>query len=201
MTFLQPEPVRSAIYRSIGIYREKEKGDFYMKYYTPEEFDPKVFTAIGKDWMLVSAFDGGRTDKTIGTLTASWGGMGVLWGKNVFFCFVRPQRFTKEFIDRSDKISLSFFDPSKYRAALNYCGTHSGRGEDKIRNANLHAAVRDGAVYFDEARLTIVGRKLFAQPLNEASFLDSAIVDKFYPAKDFHTMYVCEISEIFEKTE
>ena len=162
-----------------------------------EELEFNPFQKISKEWMLITAGDETKSN----TMTASWGGMGVLWGKNVFFCFVRPQRFTKEFIDRSDKISLSFFDPSKYRAALNYCGTHSGRGEDKIRNANLHAAVRDGAVYFDEARLTIVGRKLFAQPLNETSFLDSAIVDKFYPAKDFHTMYVCEISEISEKTE
>ena len=60
-------------------------------------FNP--FTKIGKEWMLISACDEKREDKKINTMTASWGGVGVLWNKNVFFCFVRPQRFTKEFID------------------------------------------------------------------------------------------------------
>ena len=170
-----------------------------MNIIKPEEFCPKVFSAIGKDWMLVSACDEKRTDKTIGTLTASWGGMGVLWNKNVFFCFVRPQRFTKEFIDASDKITLSFFDPTRYRAALQFCGTHSGRDCDKVEKSGLHAEIRDGAVFFDEAYRTVVGRKLFAQPLCEEAFVLPEIVKDCYPNKDFHTMYVGEILEIIEK--
>ena len=39
---------------------------------------------IGKDWMLVCAGDN--------AMTASWGGMGVLWNKPVAFVFIRPQR-------------------------------------------------------------------------------------------------------------
>lgn len=170
-----------------------------MEKITPEVFCPTVFSAIGKDWMLVSACDESRTDRKIGTLTASWGGMGVLWNKNVFFCFVRPQRFTKEFIDKSDKITLSFFDPTKYKSALQYCGTHSGRDGDKISRAGLHAFISDGAVFFDEANCTMVGRKLFAQDLREESFVCPEIVTQCYPQKDFHTLYVGEILEIMRK--
>ena len=98
-----------------------------MKYYTPEEFDPKVFTAIGKDWMLVTA----KNKEQVNTMTASWGGVGVMWGKSVAFLVIRPQRFTKKLIDTSDTLSLSFFT-EEYRDVLNLCGSVSGRDEDKF---------------------------------------------------------------------
>ena len=86
------------------------------------EFNP--FTKIGKEWALVSAGDKTRCN----TMTVSWGGVGVLWGKNVVFIFIRDSRYTKEFLDNGDLFSLSFLNED-YRDALNYCGSHSGRGE------------------------------------------------------------------------
>jgi len=70
---------------------------------------------------------------------------------------------------------------------------------DKVEKAGLHAEIRDGAVFFDEAYRTVVGRKLFAQPLCEEAFVLPEIVKDCYPNKDFHTMYVGEILEIIEK--
>ena len=78
------------------------------------EFDP--FTKIGKEWALLTA---GSKDKA-NTMTISWGGVGILWGKNVAFVFVRDSRYTKELIDKNEFFSLSFLS-EKYRAALNYC--------------------------------------------------------------------------------
>ena len=69
------------------------------------EFNP--FTKIGSEWMLITASDGEKTN----AMTASWGGVGVLWGKNTVFCFVRDSRYTKEFIDKSDNFSLTFLNP------------------------------------------------------------------------------------------
>ena len=66
------------------------------------EFNP--FQKIGKEWMLITA---GNKEKA-NTMTASWGGVGVLWGKNVVFAFVRDTRYTKEFIDREETFSLTF---------------------------------------------------------------------------------------------
>lgn len=162
------------------------------------EIDFNPFVKIGKEWMLISACDEKRTDKQIGTMTASWGGVGVLWGKNVFFCFVRPQRFTKEFIDAQDTITLSFFD-EKYRDALTKCGRSSGRDCDKIKDAGLSAQIHDGAVFFYEAQLTIVGKKLFCQYLDENSFADKSLIDINYPSKDYHMVYVCEITQAYQK--
>ena len=37
----------------------------------------KPFEKIGSEWMLISAAKDGKAN----TMTASWGGIGVLWGK------------------------------------------------------------------------------------------------------------------------
>ena len=100
---------------------------------TPEEFSGNPFTLIGRDWMLVTAAnpgDGLRGGEDYNTMTASWGGMGILWGKPVAFVFVRPQRHTFSFTEKNDRLTLSFFGP-EYREALNFCGTKSGRDCDK----------------------------------------------------------------------
>ena len=120
------------------------------------EFNP--FTKIGKKWALVSAGDKTRCN----TMTVSWGGVGVLWGKNVVFIFIRDSRYTKEFLDNGDLFSLSFLNED-YRDALNYCGSHSGRGEeDKFAAAGLTKAFRHDIPYPDEANLVLVQRSRYA---------------------------------------
>lgn len=151
------------------------------------------FETIGKEWFLITATKDGKTN----TMTASWGGIGILFGKPVAYIFVRPQRYTKEFIDANSHFSLSVL-PEKYRKQLNYFGTVSGRDEDKIKNSSLHVQTEDGVPYFEESKLVFLCKKLFAQTMEENSFLDSAIIDKWYPDKDFHTLYIAEIESILE---
>ena len=95
-------------------------------------FQDNPFKLIGKDWMLISA----EKDNNVNTMTASWGGVGVMWGKNVAYIVIRDSRYTKEFIDGSDTFSLSFFDSDdvKIRESLSYLGSVSGRNENKIKN-------------------------------------------------------------------
>lgn len=150
-----------------------------------------VFNKIGKEWMLVSASKDGKCN----TMTASWGAMGVMWNKNVAFVFVRPQRYTKEFIDSSDYLSLSFFSED-YRKMLNFMGTKSGRDVDKIAHENLTVLSSEKAPIFKEATLTLVCKKLYVQDMKEECFLDKALVDTFFKNKDFHYMYVVEIEDI-----
>ena len=102
------------------------------------------FEMIGKDWMLITA----QKDGKVNTMTASWGGMGVIWNKNVAFVFIRPSRYTKEFVDNTDSFSLSFFG-EEYKDKLTYLGRTSGRDENKIEKAGLtvtHVNVLDGTV-------------------------------------------------------
>lgn len=159
-----------------------------------EILDCNPFTKIGKEWALVTA---GSKDNA-NTMTISWGGMGVLWGKNVVYVFIRDSRFTKELIDKNEFFSLTFLD-EKYRSALNYCGSHTGRNENKIANAGLSVGSKLGIPYIDEGNLVLLCHKLSATRITEDSFVSSEIKDKWYADGDMHTMYVAEILEIFAR--
>ena len=87
----------------------------------------------------------------------------------------------------------------QYRDALNYCGSHSGRNEDKIANAGLTVDYRHGIPYIDEGNLVLVCEKMSATRITDDSFLDSEIADKWYKDGDMHTMYVAEIIDILAR--
>ena len=154
----------------------------------PKDIDNNIFKMIGSDWMLVSAGD--RTG--FNTMTASWGGFGILWHKNVCFIFIRPQRYTYEFIEKYDIFSLSFFSED-YRDVLKICGSCSGRDVDKIRKTGITPIYTDsGGIYFSEARTVMECRKIYYQDINPQNFLDAQIEEN-YPGKDYHRMYIGEI--------
>ena len=162
-----------------------------MKQIEINEFSENPFKLIGSDWMLITAKKGEKTNM----MTASWGGVGILWNKPVATIYVRPQRYTKEFIDNEEYFSLCVL-PEEYRQILNYCGTKSGRDEDKIAETKLTIDESEKAPIFKEARLVLICKKLYAQDLTEQSFIDKSLVEKNYQSKDFHTMYIAEIEKI-----
>lgn len=153
---------------------------------------------IAKQWMLVTAGD----EQGYNTMTASWGHLGSIWGHGgglpTSVIYVRPQRYTKEFVDREPLYTLCFF-PEEYRKALGYLGSHSGRDEDKVAKVGLTPVFGDGYTYFAEAELVLVCRKLYRAPLVEDGFVDKGIVADCYPKKDFHDMYIGQIIEVLSK--
>lgn len=163
----------------------------------PKALTDNVFSLIGERWMLVTAGDADRCN----TMTASWGGLGVLWNKPVATIYVRPQRYTHGFTDRCDHFTLTFFPQGEYREALALCGSKSGRDLDKFAACGLtvaHAAC--GAPYVDQGDLVLVCRKLYRQEMDPGAFLDAELVERNYPQKDFHTMYVGEIVEAYRRS-
>lgn len=161
-----------------------------------EELTKNPFTMIGSEWLLVTAEKDGKAN----TMTASWGGVGVLWGKEVAFIFIRPQRYTKEFIDQSPtgKVSLTVLNPDQ-KKTLSYLGTVSGRDEDKIAKSGLTLTHQDGVPYFEEGNTVLLCRKLYTQEMKPECFLDKGCDIQWYPNKDYHTMYVLEIEKVLIK--
>lgn len=162
-----------------------------------KEVDIKEFTLnpfeIKNKWILISAQKDGVTN----TMTASWGGFGVMWNKEVVFIVIRPQRYTKEFVDNADSFSLTFFD-KKYLKALGYLGKVSGRDENKIEKMGLTVALDNNIPYFEEANTAIFAKKLYVQPMGGEFFLDKEIIDRWFPEKDFHVLYIGEITKVLE---
>ena len=153
----------------------------------------RLFSKIGEQWMLIGAADGnGKTN----FMTASWGGLGVLWNENVATCYIRPTRYTMNFTERSEYFTLSFYPPDK-RQALTVMGRKSGRDCDKLALAGMTQAKLTDAVYCEGAHTVILCKKLYAQDMDADCFTDKSILDKHYPARDLHRMYVGKIEKIF----
>ena len=165
-----------------------------MKEIKAEELQKNPFSMIGKEWMLVTA----EKDGHVNMMTASWGGVGVMWGKNVAFIVIRPQRFTKGLVDAAETLSLSFLS-EEYRDVLNYAGTASGRDEDKVKKSGLTVSHEGDTPYFEQAQTVLLCRKLYRQNLDPAGFYDGGLDQKWYPGKDYHTLYIAEIEKVLVK--
>lgn len=158
-----------------------------------KEFPLNPFEIKSK-WMLISA----QKDGIANTMTASWGGFGVMWNKEVVFVVIRPQRYTKEFVDVGEEFSLTFFDES-HKKDLSYLGKISGRDENKISKTDLTLQSFNDTPYFDEAETIIFAKKLYAQPMGKEFFLDAEVESHWYPNKDHHMLYIAEITKIAVK--
>ena len=159
----------------------------------PAALSLNPFTLIGKDWALLTA--GGETG--FNPMTVSWGNMGVMWNKNIVTVYVRPQRYTKEFIDRSDKFTLSFFEESM-RPALKLCGSKSGRDLNKVEATGLTPIFEDGTTCFAEAKLVLECKKIYQDKIRPEGFLTPYIKD-CYPQEDYHIIYMGEILKVLTK--
>ena len=162
------------------------------------DFECAPIRMIAKDWLLFTA---SKPDGTFNPMTVSWGGIGELWGKNVAFVFVRPQRYTHEFTEAGDMATLTWFE-EKYRETLAFCGAKSGRDVDKIAESGLTPQNDgDNAIYYSEAKVVFKLKKLYA---NKKAFTpnnatDPSLFDFHYKKKDYHTLYVYEILEILDR--
>ena len=156
-------------------------------------------TAFAEDWMALAA--GNETDG-FNAMTVAWGHLGSVWERDshanrlpTATCFVRPSRYTKEFMDREGLFTLSHFAGDR-RKALGYLGSRSGRDGDKVSGAGLTPVFDEGAVYFAEADVVLVCRKLYTSEIAEEGFADAGLIEFNYPERDFHTMYIGEITRV-----
>lgn len=156
------------------------------------KFNP--FTKLGSEWALVTA----GTEAGFNTMTVSWGALGYIWNRPSVTVYIRPQRYTKEFLDAGDAFTLSFY-PAELKSVLGYLGKASGRDENKVEKSGLTPAFTDGTAYFEEAELVFVCRKLSRTVLAPDSFLDPEIDSKYYPEHDYHEMYIAEITDVLVK--
>ncbi|MCI2068639.1 MAG: flavin reductase family protein [Bacilli bacterium] len=161
----------------------------------PEELKDNPFKIIGKDWMLITA--GNKTHAN--AMTASWGGIGRLWEKDVVFIFVRQSRYTKTLLDQESGFSCAFFDHQKYLKELAYMGSASGREEDKIKKAGFSLSFEKEIPYLNQARLVFICSKLSKSSLSEETILDKKILTDIYGDNDFHHLYVGEIKKVLIK--
>lgn len=159
----------------------------------PKDLDLNVFSAIGDRWMLITA----GTKEHCNTMTASWGGLGILWGVPMATAYIRPQRYTRQFVEESEYFTLAFF-PESCREKLALCGRKSGRDTDKIKECGFTVAAGEGgAPYFEEAELVLVCRKRMVMPMDPAA-IPQDVKQRHYHG-DYHDIFWGEIVEVLVK--
>jgi flavin reductase (DIM6/NTAB) family NADH-FMN oxidoreductase RutF len=165
-----------------------------FKIINTSEFNENAIKIIGEEWMLITA----GTNNHYNTMTAAWGGIGFLWKEPMATIFIRPQRYTYEFVEQYEDFTLCFFEKEHHKA-LQFCGTKSGRDYDKAKETGLTPQLTEqGNVYFEEARLVVECKKVYYDDIKPELMIDKSI-DKLYPAKDYHRMYIGFITNIMIK--
>ena len=168
-----------------------------MKSISIKELSDNFFETIGKEWMLVTA----GTQESFNTMTANWGGIGFLWNKPVVYVFIRPERYTFEFMEKREYFTLSFLG-EEHKDVHKICGSKSGREVDKIKTTELKPLFTEkGNVLFEQARLSLECRKLYTDVMKEEAFLDPAILKQWYDGGHggLHHIYVAEITSVWTK--
>ncbi len=165
---------------------------------SPFELNNNFFKALNNDWALLCSGNP-VSEKECNIMTISWGGIGILWNKPIAICYVRPQRYTFEFIEKTGHFSINFFESEKYRNELNLCGTKSGRDVNKFLETSFKLKkYNEEYVGIEEAKLILNCKVLYADFLKETNFLDKEVIKSFYPKKDFHKFFIGEINNILQ---
>lgn len=159
-----------------------------MKTLTPEIF--RVFTDRGA---LLTA--GNR--ESCNTMTIGWCQLGTLWNVPTCTVYVRPERYTYEFMEAQDYFTVSVL-PEDSKKIMGLCGTKSGRDTDKIAECGLTLSYGEGdAPFLEEAELVLVCRKLYVQDLDPACVLGEETILPFYKAGGWHRAYTGKVVEAY----
>lgn len=157
------------------------------------EIKKSVQEMIADDWMLITA----GNESGWNTMTASWGGLGEIWGKDAAFAFIRPQRYTLGFVAKSGLFTLSFFS-GKYKDEMKICGSKSGRDIDKSAETGLKPVFTDSTTGIEQAEVIMVCRTMAVQQIDPEGFIDPSVMN-WYPEKDFHKVFIGAIEKVYIK--
>jgi flavin reductase (DIM6/NTAB) family NADH-FMN oxidoreductase RutF len=161
-----------------------------------KEYKRCVFDEIDNKWGMITA-----GDKAIGFngMTVYWGGLGILWNKPVAYIFVRKSRYTHDFLVKSKSMSISFL-LDEYKKAKGFFGSKSGRNFDEFKETGLTPSYdeKTNTYYIEEAVTVFLMKVLYEIEITDKG-MPEEVLEKCYPTKDMHTMYVCEILRYLEK--
>lgn len=162
------------------------------------EVFPELVRAFGTKNALLTAGDRDKCN----TMTIGWCQVGRLWNLPVCTVYVRPERYTYQFMEERDYFTVSVL-PESEKAAMALCGTKSGRDMDKIARCGLTVRCGAGdAPFFEEAEAVLVCRKLYVQDMAPECVLPAGEekILPYYGAKGgWHRCYTGGIVEAYRK--
>lgn len=147
-----------------------------------------------------------KVDDKINSMVIEWGTIGMLWGKQVFICYVRESRFTRELLDKNPEFTINIPIDDYDKNILKICGTKSGRDMDKIKETGL-TPIEGNSISvpaFKELPMTIECKVIYRQEQN-IELIPSNIKNTFYRPReivadsnqDEHITYIGEIIDSY----
>jgi flavin reductase (DIM6/NTAB) family NADH-FMN oxidoreductase RutF len=159
-----------------------------------ETISSQVISAFGKTNALLTA----GTRETCNTMTIGWCGLGRVWNLPTCTVYVRPERYTYQFMEESEYFTVCGFS-AENREKLALCGTKSGRDTDKFAACGFTVQYGAGdAPFIAEAEWVLVCRKLYAQDMTGDCLIDPR-PGKFYHGEGWHKMYIGEVVEAYAR--
>ena len=138
-----------------------------------------------------------RKDKKPNAMTIGWGFLGTMWGKPVCIVAVRHSRHTFKLMEEAKSWTVCL--PAKgMEAALDFCGTKSGRDYDKFKECKLTAkkGIEVDSPYIDECPVHIECTTVFKTDMKPGQ-LEAGIEKEMYKTKDFHMLYMGEVKGVY----
>lgn len=161
---------------------------------TPDKIPGNIINMLREDWMLITA----GNDRQFNMMTAGWGGLGMMFGKPVAFCFIAPTRHTYQLMEKNDTYTLSFYTEA-YRDVLKLCGSKSGKDVDKVKESGLTPLTTpNGSKAFSEAWMIIECRKTVAQSITPEAITDPKLKEE-WSTKQLYKMFIGEIINVWVK--
>ena len=156
----------------------------------------KEFTTPNMPCVLTAGDKNSHNSMIIG-----WGLIGAAWQKPLFIVYVKPERYTYEFIEKTQYFTVSFIRKDLYKKFIPY-GNKSGRDINKEEVTGVHIQFLDnGGITFEEAEEVYVC-KMMAKAHFQQEDLSSEIIEFYEKASSMfnqgtepHGIYIGEIIE------
>ena len=162
--------------------------------------DPKTLTgefiqAFGTRNALLTAGNG----ENCNTMTIGWCQLGRLWNLPVCTVYVRPERYTYQFMESNGYFSICVL-PDIAKQTLALCGSQSGRLVNKIKECGLTLRYGVGETpFFEEAEMAVVCKKLYVQDMEPVCVTagEETILPYYGKKGGWHRIYTGEIVEAY----
>lgn len=128
------------------------------------------------------------------TMTIGWGMIGTIWRKKTFIVYVKPCRYTYDFMEKNEYFTVSFYS-EEYKNQMVYLGTKSGRDCNKVEDVDFHPIEVQNSISFKEAYCTILCKKYYYTYINHDNVPEDTI-DIYYKDNCMHRVYYGEIISI-----
>ncbi len=158
------------------------------------EVDLNPFTKIN-EWALLTVGD--KQQYNMMTITGLM--MGQLWIKKTLEVYIHPARYSYPIMNKSNYFTVSFF-PEPRSKALEIAGRLHGNQCDKTKETGLTPQFDQHGVYFSEADIVFICRKIYHTDVDEALFDSREVFNGYYhDNKVFHRIFIGEIEKVLKR--